>query len=604
MEAKPFSLQSPEKVAEAYGGNKQKIAQAIQMGVVDPTSGLLAGMFIDRMRSAQMMEQAPQQTVAQQVFTPPAPPAPPAGLGAVAPQGGGMPAPPPPQAPMGAPPVGMAAGGMTELPVPNDPYNTNSGGGLTTLPLPDNMYDEQSFAGGGIVAFSGGGDSKTERLRALMASVQNPAYSFAERRAMMEEINRLTGTVRQERKPTSTLLGKSFADIDAASRAANKASGQVPFFEGMSGQVNPDIFNYVAEQDIKNSAMRDAVTAGSTSAPPTARTPAPLMLPPGQGVLASAPAASPAAVPSAPPRPRAPASAPAAPAASDAGSTQNAFDYIAALKPTTVGTPEEEAAKIEKYIGEPPKMALRTAEEKADQKNQDLWSALAQIGFGMAAGESPNALVNISKAASAAIPGIQEAIKQRRADDKEDLKQQLTYEMSKWGMKKDAYLEAVKRIDDMTKNELSKATTLAQIVSREKESAADRVVQLRGQANNMAVAKLYANKDQQQIANLAAVIKRRNPELSDAEAEYQAYNRVLSGAGSFAARPTTYNQARAQALREAKDEFKFDAIPAGWIDTRAREILNAAGGGEGGGYGGGGGGFDPTLWGKPQKVGG
>jgi hypothetical protein len=247
-------------------------------------------------------------------------------------------------------------------------------------------------------------------------------------------------------------------------------------------------------------------------------------------------------------------------------------------------------------------MALRTAEEKADQKNQDLWSALAQIGFGMAAGESPNALVNISKAASAAIPGIQEAIKQRRADDKEDLKQQLTYEMSKWGMKKDAYLEAVKRIDDMTKNELSKATTLAQIVSREKESAADRIVQLSGQANNMAVARLYANRDQQQIANLAAVIKRRNPELSDAEAEYQAYNRVLSGAGSFAARPMTYSQARDDARAELKSE-NFEAPTEQQIHTRAMQIMSrseAALGG--GGYGGGG--FDPTLWGKPQKVGG
>ena len=64
MEPKPFSIKSPEEVASAYGGNKQKIAQAIQMGALDPTSGLLAGMFIDRMRSAQAMEQAPQQSVA------------------------------------------------------------------------------------------------------------------------------------------------------------------------------------------------------------------------------------------------------------------------------------------------------------------------------------------------------------------------------------------------------------------------------------------------------------------------------------------------------------------------------------------------------------
>ena len=66
--AKPFSIQSPEQIAKEYGGNKQKIAAAMQTGIVDPTAGVLAGMFIDRMRSAQMQEQAPKPTVAQQVM--------------------------------------------------------------------------------------------------------------------------------------------------------------------------------------------------------------------------------------------------------------------------------------------------------------------------------------------------------------------------------------------------------------------------------------------------------------------------------------------------------------------------------------------------------
>lgn len=147
METKPYSLQSPEQIAKDYGGNKQRIAEAMQMGIIDPTAGTMAGMFIDRMRMAQQQEMAPQQTVAQQVFAPPAPPMgamPPAGLGATpqaaamaaaAPQ---MMAPPPP--PMGAP--GMAAGG------------------LTTLPLPDAMFDEPDvggYASGGLVAFQTGG---------------------------------------------------------------------------------------------------------------------------------------------------------------------------------------------------------------------------------------------------------------------------------------------------------------------------------------------------------------------------------------------------------------------------------------------------------------
>lgn len=161
--AKPFSIQSPEDIAKEYAGNKQKIAEAMQLGVVDPTAGVLAGMFIDRMRSAQMQEQGPQGTVAQQVMggAPPAPPiAPAGGLGAT-PQAAppmapemGM-APPQGEAPMGEMPVGMAEGGM----VP--PYA--AGGGLSDAPIPDGMFDEPSnggfgdgYAGGGLVAFAGG----------------------------------------------------------------------------------------------------------------------------------------------------------------------------------------------------------------------------------------------------------------------------------------------------------------------------------------------------------------------------------------------------------------------------------------------------------------
>lgn len=176
METKPYDLQSPEQIAKDYGGNKQKIAEAMQMGILDPTAGTLAGMFIDRMRSAAQMEAAPQQTVAQQTFAPPAPPQPPmgapAGLGAT-PQAAAM---PPMNAapPMGPPPQGgmpmMAEGGM----VP--PYA--SGGGLSDMPIPDGMFDEPSnggfndgYAGGGMVAFGPGGPVKAANPGGLLAAL-------------------------------------------------------------------------------------------------------------------------------------------------------------------------------------------------------------------------------------------------------------------------------------------------------------------------------------------------------------------------------------------------------------------------------------------------
>ncbi len=179
METKPFTMQSPEQIAKDYGGNKQKIAEAMQMGILDPTAGTLAGMFIDRMRSAAQTEAAPQQTVAEQVFAPPAPPTgAPAGLGAT-PQAAAMPPmdamPPmnamPPQE-MGAPQMEMPA---EEMPMMAEggmvpPYM--AGGGLSDVPLPDGMFDEPSnggfgdgYAGGGMVAFAPGGDVDAARLR-------------------------------------------------------------------------------------------------------------------------------------------------------------------------------------------------------------------------------------------------------------------------------------------------------------------------------------------------------------------------------------------------------------------------------------------------------
>ena len=149
METKPFSIQSPEQIAKDYGGNKQKIAEAMQMGVLDATAGTLAGMFIDRIRNAAQAEAAPQQSVAQQVFAPPMPVAPGAGL-AGTPQAAAMQA--PPMAPPGAPPpAGLAAAPM--------PAPGMAAGGLTTLPLPDGMFDEPDYGGyrgGGLVAFAAG----------------------------------------------------------------------------------------------------------------------------------------------------------------------------------------------------------------------------------------------------------------------------------------------------------------------------------------------------------------------------------------------------------------------------------------------------------------
>lgn len=152
-DTKPFNLQAPEAIAKEYGGNKQKIAEAAQRGLLDPTAAVLAGMFIDRMRAAQTQEQVPQQTIAQQVMAPPPPPPPgmagipsqmpaqPMGLGATQEAAAmGLPA---PMMPQGDP--AMMASPMVSPTAPPQ-------AGLEALPVPDGDYAE-----GGLVAFAQAG---------------------------------------------------------------------------------------------------------------------------------------------------------------------------------------------------------------------------------------------------------------------------------------------------------------------------------------------------------------------------------------------------------------------------------------------------------------
>jgi hypothetical protein len=161
METKAYGIQSPESLAKEYGGNKQKIAKAVQLGILDPTAAVLAGMFIDRVRNAAQEEQGPQTTVAQQVLGGP-PPAPPQG-----------PPPGPPQAGLQAaapPPTRLAYGGQVGVSNNQVPEPAMERG-LAGIPVPDNMFD---YAGGGMVAFAGGGD--VQRFQSAGAVRVNPTF--------------------------------------------------------------------------------------------------------------------------------------------------------------------------------------------------------------------------------------------------------------------------------------------------------------------------------------------------------------------------------------------------------------------------------------------
>ena len=242
METKPFSLQSPEQIAKDYNGNKQKIAEAMQMGVLDPTAGTLAAMFIDRMRNAAQAESAPQQSVAQQVFAaaPPQAAMPPmsagnpaAGLGAT-PEAAAMP-----------PIPGMTPGispGMPELEPEEAPMMPPgmAMGGLASLPVPDDMFsepDEGGYAGGGIVAFNEGNLVEEEKDKSAIVLPNGEMIVSTDKKQEKLPLNLLQGT----RYDAPTTLGGFHDDVfknldsinEAAPRKTKRAEEYEAFLENM-----------------------------------------------------------------------------------------------------------------------------------------------------------------------------------------------------------------------------------------------------------------------------------------------------------------------------------------------------------------------------------
>lgn len=381
METKPYSLQSPEQIAKDYGGDKQKIAQAMQTGIIDPTAGLLAGMFIDRMRSAAQTEQVPQQTVAQQVFAPAPQAVPVGGLGTTpqaAPPPMAAPAPMPEQAPAPMPeemPM-MADGGLASLPVPDDMFDTESNGD----------YDGQ-YAAGGIVAFADGGVSYEDFARVI---------------PIQESRNRYTA-----RNTESGALGKYQLMPDTAKALARR----------LGLEYRPDLMTVDSEearryQDaLGNAAMKEAwdygkgdpslaatyYHAGPNKAgwgPRTRKYSADIL-----GRLGSGEA--------------------------QAGTITPERDVDSAEG--RIRSFEDTGRMIQQFVGKSPEeteaedMMRASLREQASpetyekQRKQDMWQTLAEIGFNMASSKSPYVLQAISEAAAAAMPGVRADRKERAA---------------------------------------------------------------------------------------------------------------------------------------------------------------------------------------------
>lgn len=391
-DSKPYILEKPAEIAQEYGGNKQKIAAAAQRGIIDPTAAVLAGMFIDQMRTAAAQEQVPNQTVAQQVFAPPAPQTPPAGLGATAPaQQMAMAAPPmqPPATPLAQPPAPMPAPGMAD-------------GGLASLPVPDSLYDD-SYAGGGVVAFSNAG-SVSDPFFGGSGTYEAPEYSeFSKYQPMFPSFGE--GNRRYKLKQL--------------------------------GYTNEQILNMpVAQQEfILQNVQKAATTTPSITSSATAPTITP----------ASTAATASVAPPVTPKEPAA--------AAKTAPSLTSILQEIQGLMP-----------KGEAY-SESEKLVRKGMEEREQNIKNAGWLRLAEAGFGMAAGTSPYALINVAKGGAEALKGYADDLKEQRKLDRDDRKILSDIEQARRAEKRGDITAAVgsyeKALDRMSAEDRTRMTVSA-----------------------------------------------------------------------------------------------------------------------------------------------
>lgn len=371
--AKPFSIQSPEDVAKEYGGNKQRIAQAMQMGIVDATAGVLAGMFIDRMRSAQVQEGAPQATVAQQVMggipaAPSASPSPaPGGLGAM-----------PPMAPQMEAPMGMAEGGIVGLDIPDTMFDENSNGGF-----------DDGYAGGGLVAFADGGGIDAERLR---------------RALLMQESSGDYGAINEG---SGAMGGYQFMPDTA--RALAKRLGLPYRPELMTGRGGRSAEGKDYQERLMNAQMQDilAFSGGDVGragiyhfAGPNEAGWGPKTRQYKQDILRRYSGSKDAG------------NIPERDVGTAAGRMGSLEDILAAVQGVNRKSPEEQEAeaRVRARLEE-----RASTEDYEKQRKVDMWQTLAEIGFNMASSKSPYVLQAIGEAAAAAMPGARADRKERKA---------------------------------------------------------------------------------------------------------------------------------------------------------------------------------------------
>jgi hypothetical protein len=441
---KPMSLTSPESIAREYKGNKKAIANAARMGLVDPTAALMAGMFIDRMRSAASEEQKADTTVAQDVFNAPM-------------QQQGLPqapmqAQPQPQQPrpqmaqaQGIPGAQMAAAQPQMAP------------GVEGLPT----GNVGNYADGGIVAFADEGLVQGDALDAYLGYSpvveDTPEMRLAREQTTRELLSEygVEGPVpfyltEEDKRKNAKLFnqGEQFkraAEQREIGRRGAEAAGKEFGLAGiMKGPNLNTPFNQLpragettpAMADVLNrrQAMREALRLPGFDTPFNRAAPD----------VASRDATRSDLPPSVAARPEAAAPAPKVdayglpipdPAANLNLAQQQARSLIKVPLEESQADAIAATKNLYKEMGVDPdiykKQGAKFEEErkglKAD-KEEAKWTRLIEAGLGVMAGTSPFAAVNIGQGASPALKGFAQDIKDVKKADRELTRAQMALE--------------------------------------------------------------------------------------------------------------------------------------------------------------------------------
>jgi len=394
-------------------GDKATIGRMAAMGMVEPTTAVLAGMMIDRITQQNM--KPPTTTVAQDVLAP-QPPAP-----QMQPPAQPQPGQPDP-AMQGQPQPGMP---QQPQPMPQQPQpqpQMMRAGGVAALDVPDNMYD--SYAGGGVVAFSQGGMGlrntfiTEERDRPGLEAARARA---AERRDALSREADAISQIYRERGLTGLLgegFGKAFRPVTEAHSRGLAASADLA--RGVGSGIESLLFGPEPVARAKRAAEQDVDAAGAGFTPYTPNEVAAMVENKGQG-SAGQPSVTNAPTtalrfeaPRLPPRPL----------------QSDISTEVATLSgPLKRDLPPEKTSRqaISEFDsefvaagGDPEffkKEAARVREQREELKGDRTQAAnmrLIEAGLAMMGGESPYAFVNIGKGASQAMKGFAEDVKELR----------------------------------------------------------------------------------------------------------------------------------------------------------------------------------------------